>query len=237
MQWRVLKLNIKYGYLDPNLLQMYNSLDFRRKRYIDFRGQGYNKTESYKMAGYNVKNNIGQAAYQLDNNPKIKPILDAIFTHNKLDEFGKGDGTLKNQIDAISSSSQAKKALKVLENATGEEAQRINFYLNIANGKTKTIEKTTVKDKDGNIKEERIVEKEPTIADRMTARQRLDNILGLNDVPSVVGTINAGGGITVTIVDASNKDQKQDKRNDVVIDADFTETTKSDNEEVSEDEE
>jgi hypothetical protein len=42
---------------------------------------------------------------------------------------------------------------------------------------------------------------------------------------SAVGQVQAGQ-ITVTIVDASNKQQKQDKRNEVVIDADFEETTK-----------
>ena len=222
-------MNIKYGFLEPHLLQNYSNLDLRRKRYIDFRVQGYNKTESYKMAGYNSTKNIGQAAYQLDNNPVIKEIIDAITTKKKLDDFTEGKGNLKNQIDALSSSSQAKKALKVIENATGEEAIRIQFYQNIAIGKTKTIEKTTIKDKDGNIKEERIVEKEPSVADRMVARAKLDTILGLNDMPSEVGVIQ-GGPITITIVDASNKQQKQDKRNDVVIDADFTETDKSEQE-------
>ena len=224
-------MNIKYGFLEPQLLQNYNNLDLRRKRYVDFRVQGYNKTESYKMAGYNSHRNVGQAAYQLENNPVIKELLDAIMTKKKLDEFADGKGNLKNQIDALSSSSQAKKALKILENATGEEAIRIKFYQDIATGKTKTLEKTTVRDRDGNIKEERIVEKEPSIADRMVARAKLDTIMGLNDMPSEVGVIQ-GGPITITIVDASNKQQKQDKRNDVVIDADFSETAdKQDNSE------
>jgi hypothetical protein len=218
-------MNIKYGYLDKQLLDYYNTLDIRRKKYIDFRGQGYNKAESYKMAGYNAKN-YGQAAYNLERNDNtLREIIVNISEHNRLDDFAKGDGDLTRQINALSDSAQTRKALKVLENATGEEAMRIKFYTDIASGKTKTLEKTTIKDRDGNVKEERIVEKEPSISDRMVARAKLDAILGITDMASAVGQVQAGQ-ITVTIVDASNKQQKQDKRNEVVIDADFEETTK-----------
>jgi hypothetical protein len=228
-------MNIKYGYLDKSLLDYYNTLDIRRKKYIDFRGQGYNKAESYKMAGYNAKN-YGQAAYNLERNDNtLREIIVNISEHNRLDDFAKGDGDLTRQINALSDSAQTRKALKVLENATGEEAMRIKFYTDIASGKTKTLEKTTIKDRDGNIKEERIVEKEPSIADRMVARAKLDGILGITDMTSQIGQIQAGQ-ITVTIVDASNKQQKQDKRNDVVIDADFSETNKQQQEGGEQDE-
>lgn len=228
-------MNIKYGYLDKQLLDYYNTLDIRRKKYIDFRGQGYNKAESYKMAGYNAKN-YGQAAYNLERNDNtLREIIVNISEHNRLDNFAKGDGDLTRQINALSDSAQTRKALKVLENATGEEAMRIKFYTDIASGKTKTLEKTTIKDRDGNIKEERIVEKEPSIADRMVARAKLDGILGITDMTSAIGQVQAGQ-ITVTIVDASNKQQKQDKRNDVVIDADFTETMKQEQEGGEQDE-
>ena len=223
-------MNIKYGYLDKNLLDYYNTLDIRRKKYIDFRGQGYNKAESYKMAGYNAKN-YGQAAYNLERNDNtLREIIVNISNHNKLENFANGNGDLSRQINALSDSAQTKKALKVLENATGEEAMRIKFYTDIASGKQKVIEKTTIKDKDGNIKEERIVEKEPSISDRMVARAKLDGILGISDMTSQIGQIQAGQ-ITVTIVDASNKQQKQDKRNEVVIDADFKETNDTDGDE------
>lgn len=215
-------MNIKYGYLEKELLDYYNTLDIRRKKFIDFRGQGYNKTDAYKMAGYNSKN-AGQASFNLEKKPMINRIITSIQNHNKLDDFAQGKGDLKRQIDALTTSKQAEKALKVIENATGEEAKRISFYLDISTGKTKTKEITTIKDKDGNVKEQRIVEKEPSIADRMVARAKLDTIYGLNDIPSEVSSIQAGQ-ITVTIVDASNKLQKQDKRNDVVIDADFNDT-------------
>ena len=222
-------MNIKYGYLDKNLLDYYNTLDIRRKKYIDFRGQGYNKAESYKMAGYNSKM-AGQAAYNLERNDNtLREIIVCISNHNKLDDFAKGNGDLSRQINALSDSAQTKKALKVLENATGEEAMRIKFYTDIASGKQKVIEKTTIKDRDGNIKEERIVEKEPSIGDRMVARAKLEAILGIADMTSAIGQVQAGQ-ITVTIVDASNKMAKQDKRNDVVIDADFNDTTKTDEE-------
>ena len=220
-------MNIKYGYLDRVLLDYYNTLDIRRKKYIDFRGQGYNKAESYKMAGYNAKN-YGQAAYNLERNDNtLREIIVNISNHNKLEQFADGKGDLQRQINALSDSAQTKKALKVLENATGEEAMRIKFYTDIASGKTKTIEKTTIKDRDGNVKEERIVEKEPSIADRMVARAKLDGILGISDMTSQIGQVQAGQ-ITVTIVDASNKLAKQDKRNDVVIDADFKSTDTDD---------
>lgn len=214
-------MNIKYGYLEPRLLDYYNTLDIRRKKYIDFRGQGYNKTDSYKMAGYNSKN-AGQASHNLEKTPIINEIITAIQNRNKLNDFAKGEGKLQSQIEALTTSAQTAKALKVIENATGEEAVRIKFYQDISTGKTKTIEKTTIKDKNGDIKEERIVEKEPSISDRMIARAKLDNLLGITDMPSVIGNVQAGQ-ITVTIVDASNKAQLQDKRNQVVVDADFEE--------------
>lgn len=219
-------VNIKYGYLEPEKLDFYNSLDIRRKKYIDFRGQGYNKSESYKLAGYNAKN-YAQASSNLEKG-NIAIIIQDIITHNQLNDYVKGEGKLKKQIDALTTSKASKKALEVIENATGEEARRIQFYNDISTGKTKTIEKTIIKDREGNIKEERIVEKEPTIQDRMSARKQLDILMGLNNMPSEVGQLQAGQ-ITITIVDASNKQQLQDNRNNVSIDADFN-VLPSDNE-------
>ena len=214
-------MNIKYGFLDKEKLDFYNTLDLRRKKYIDYRVTGYNKTEAYRMAGYNAKSkNTAQAAHNLEKG-NVKIIIQDILNYRKLNEFAEGKGDLQRQINALTTSKQAEKALKVIENATGEEAIRIKFYQDISTGKTKTIEKTTIKDRDGNIKEERIVEKEPTVADRMQARKQLDVLLGLNDMPAELGSLQAGQ-ITITIVDAANKKALEDKRN-TVINADITE--------------
>ena len=214
-------MNIKYGFLEREKLDYYNTLDIRRKKYIDFRGQGYTKIEAYRMAGYNATKNASQSAYNIEKG-NVATIINDILNYRKLNELADGKGDLQRQINALTTSKQAEKAIQVIENATGEEARRIKFYTDISSGKTKTIEKTTVKDREGNIKEERIVEKEPTIADRMAARKQLDILLGLNDIPGEVGSLQAGQ-ITITIVDASNKQQLDDKRNHVSIDADITE--------------
>lgn len=220
-------MNIKYGYLEKDKLDFYNTLDIRRKKYIDFRGQGYNKTEAYKLAGYNSKN-ASQGSHNLEKG-NIATIIEDIINHNKLNQLVDGEGKLKQQIDALTTSKQAKKALEVIDKATGEEARRIQFYNDISTGKSKTIEKTTIKDRDGNVKEERIVEKEPTITERMNARKQLDILLGLSNMPSEVGHLQAGQ-ITITIVDASNKEELADSRNKVSIDADYVELPKSDDE-------
>ena len=39
----------------------YEGLNEKQRKYVDFRGQGYGKAQSYKMSGYGAKN-VSQAA-------------------------------------------------------------------------------------------------------------------------------------------------------------------------------
>lgn len=206
----------KYSCFTPEQQEYYEKMSLKQRRYIDFRGQGYNKTQSYKMAGYSGKV-AGQAAYLLEErNRDMKELIDLIQANKRARELTEQESSINQQIDALAQQEYAEKTLEKIEGADGELARRIQFYRDIVNGKIKTVRKTIKKNPEGEILETKI-EEVSDIETRMKARRELDRILGLNTIPDL-GNINMGD-ITINIVDASKKDELADERNKVVLDA------------------
>lgn len=211
----------KYACFTEEEQQAYEKLNNNQRKYIDFRGKGYNKVQSYQMAGYNTKN-PSQSAYMMEIQNKVIPeLVQKLQAQHKARELTEQESALNRQIDALAKQEYAEKTLQTIDGADGETARRIQFYRDIMNGKIKTVRKTIRKNAIGEIIDTKI-EEVSDIETRIKARKELDKILGLNMLPNIDNL--QIGGITVNIVDASKKEELEDSRNSVVLDVDQVET-------------
>lgn len=212
----------KIACLTEQQQQYYEMLNVRQRKYVDFRAQGYSKTQSYKMAGYEG-NNIGQAAHNLEKKDKgIAELIETMLAVKKVQDVVENNenSDINKQIDALALQDGAEKMLQTVEGADGETARRIQFYRDIASGKIKTVRKTTHKNAEGAVLKV-VVEEVSDIDTRMKARRELDKILGLNSVIDL-GAIKTGD-ITINIVDASKREELEDVRNKVNLEPDDVE--------------
>jgi hypothetical protein len=195
--------------------KLYESLRPRQRAYVDYRSQGFNKSDSYRKAGYCDSKNVGVNAFTLENKTLgIKDLIETRLKVKRANDIYKADSEIGKQIDALANVENAENALEVVENADAETIKRIKFFRDIVDGKIKTVKKTTYTDKLGNKSTK--VEEINDIETRMKARKELDRLLGLNEVFDI-GKIETGD-ITINIVDASKKDAIGDASNKVQFD-------------------
>ena len=210
----------KYACFTAEEQTAYEQLNENQRKYIDFRGNGYSKVQAYQMAGYG-SNNPSQAAYAMEKaNAIILELIEKLQTQKRARELSEQESNLNRQIDALAKQEYAEKTLEAIDGADGETARRIQFYRDIMNGKIKTVRKTIKKNGMGAIVETK-VEELSDIDTRIKARKELDKILGLNMLPDI-DKLQIGG-ITVNIVDASKKEELEDDRNKIILDADKVE--------------
>jgi hypothetical protein len=88
-----------------------------------------------------------------------------------------------------------------------ENAQRLSFYRQIANGKIKTTKTKTTYDAEGNITGKTVEEIED-VDMRIKARKEIDKILGLAEMIKL-GSVKVTPDIKVIIVDSSKKEEYQ----------------------------
>lgn len=210
----------KYACFTEEQQAYFDKLPKRQRMYVEFRGQGYNKTTAYKMAGFEGKY-AGQAAKQLEaRNSAISELIDVLVNNRKARELTQEETALSKQIDALAQQQKAEEVLEKIDGMDGEQARRIKFYRDIANGKIKTVRKTIKQNALGAVVETKI-EEISDIDSRIKARKELDRLLGLQEILDI-GSITTGD-ITINIVDASKKEELEDDRNKVVIDIDKVE--------------
>lgn len=199
----------------------YAALSKQQRAYVDFRGKGHNKTESYRMAGYSSKT-AGIGSFLLEkNNAVVRELVEVLQKDLKAKQITQQDSELNKQIDALATQKGAENILATVENADPETLKRIKFYRDIASGAIKTVRRTKKLNAAGEVIEMR-VEEISDIETRMKARKELDRIFGLNELPDL-GSLQMGD-ITINIVDASKRDELEDSRNNVVLDIDKEET-------------
>ena len=205
----------KYACFTKEQQEAYNKLPLRQRLYVDFRGQGNSKTNSYKMAGFNGKV-AGQAAYLLEQRNSIIPeLVSCLEGQTKVSQLTQEDSPINQQIDALAMQDGAEKMLEVIEGADGETAKRIKFYRDVMNGKVKTVRKTMKYNAMGALIETK-VEEISDVDVKMKARKELDKILGLNQMLDL-DKLQVGD-ITINIVDASKQEEIEDSRNTIELD-------------------
>jgi hypothetical protein len=204
----------RYACFTVDEQKAYEGLNERQRKYVDFRGQGYGKAQSYKMCGYAARN-ASQAAWIMERDNKVmSDLIERLLANRRAKELTEKESLLNKQVDALALQDKAEKLLQTIDGADGETARRIQFYRDILNGKIKSYKKTTTKDESGKIKSVKIEEVDDVDV-RIKARKELDRILGLNMLPNIDNL--QIGGITVNIVDASKKEELEDERNKVVL--------------------
>lgn len=204
----------RYACFTVDEQKAYEGLNERQRKYVDFRGQGYGKAQSYKMSGYGA-GNASQAAWIMERDNKVMgDLIERLLANRRAKELTEKESLLNRQVDALALQDKAEKLLQTIDGADGETARRIQFYRDILNGKIKSYKKTTTKDESGKIKQVKIEEVDDVDV-RIKARKELDRILGLNMLPNIDNL--QIGGITVNIVDASKKEELEDERNRVVL--------------------
>lgn len=204
----------KYACFTPEQQKTFDSLTPLQRRYVLYRGKGYKKAESYRMAGFGGKQQ-NVASYVLErNHPEFTELINAFMSVKKVKELSEEESELNQRIDALATQDTAEKMLEKIDGADGETAQRIKFYRDIVNGKIKSQKKITRKNAEGVVIETRL-EEYNDVDTRLRARKELDKILGLNDVIDLSSL--QMGDITINIVDASKRDAIEDKSNQVVL--------------------
>ena len=209
----------------------YDRLNPRHQLYVDYRGLGYSKAESYRCAGFNGKT-AKQGALQLEKTkPVIKQLIDVIQKHNmaahaiamekkesdlRSSPVGDEEVTSEHRLNALAQQSDDKRTLQTIEDMDANTADRIRFYRGIINGKIKTTKETINYDASGVVKS-RKVEIIDDVGQRVNARRELDRIMGIGQLTQL-GNISAGQ-ITINIVDASKSsvEREQIERQEAIL--------------------
>lgn len=190
----------------------YSMLTEKQRRYVDYRGRGFGKTEAYHKAGFTGAN-LGTAAYLLESrNANVKELIEVLQSSQvpKGLEYG-SEADKKLQEVAERGDNRAIQA--IIENADSENAKRIQFYRDVMAGRIRSVKRTVRRNGRGEVIETKI-EESSDVDIKMKARKELDKILMLNDLPDMSNM--QVGDITIHIVDATKKDEV-DRPNEVLI--------------------
>ncbi len=204
----------KYAYLPEEMREFYVALKPEKiKIFVDYRGQGFTLEKSWVLSGHSEKQAKANASAYLKNHPQVQELIKQIQTHNRLMQLNDPNSPLCKEI--MNNQEKAKTALEIAHDRVGEDASEIMFYVNVQNGNLKSTEKTTIKDADGNVVNVKIVEREPTIADRMKAREKLSEILGMSSIRNQSVQTEEPEDIQITIIDPSNKELLKEQEIDL----------------------
>lgn len=196
----------------PEQQAYYSGLPPRQRAYVDARGRGNGKAESYRMAGYTTQKNAGQNAWILEHNDKrLAELIEVLDNARRAKDVLKEESAEGQRIKALAKQNAATSVLQKIEgDENGELARQIQFFRDIAEGKTRTVKKTIYTNSRGakSTKTEYISD----VDTRIKARKELDRLLGISAIQPL-GQISAGGNVNIMIVDASKKDAVEDSRN------------------------
>ena len=200
----------------PEQQEYYDKLPPRQRAYVEFRSQGYGKTDSYIKAGYTKSKNSGQNAWILENkDPRLADLIETRLKVKQAKDILNADSEIGKQIDALAEVKTAENALEVLEQADGETMKQIKFFRDIVSGKIKTVKTTKMFNKHNELVSTK-VEEISDIETRMKARKDLDRLLGIGKLVDI-GKIEAGS-ITINFVDASKADEANNEKNKIYMD-------------------
>ena len=219
------KSNKRFACFTPDQQADWDTLNIKIQRYLVFLSQGYQKKKAYVMAGYKDTKNASKSAFMIEKRyPFTVDLVQALSGHYKRANCYK-EGTKESKLidkkakedfpemTLVPSNFEGTEQQVDFDSIGGEQARRIQFYRGVVNGEIKTTKETVTYDNKGN-KTGKKVETICDVQTRMKARLELDRALGLTDMLEV-GKIEAGP-ITINIVDASNKEELSDGRNDVI---------------------
>ncbi len=194
--------------IDNAYKEYFNSIrNPKYQKFILYRGRGMTLENAWVGAGLIDKNAKSNASSWLKNNPNAKELIKMLQTQNQLKSLSDENSMLSKEI--MANSKKGLTALEIAKTKTGEEAESMNFYINVIRGGITSKETTTTTDSNGNVTTKEVV-KEPTITEKMKAREKLDQILGIDSIADKLGKVDLPNGMQITIVDVSNKEMKEE---------------------------
>lgn len=202
----------RYNCFNMEEQSYYAHLTELQRAYVDYRGQGYNKADASRLAGYNSKN-PGRNGYVMESkNPTITVLINKIIGVAVASRLALEENTKESkQVDILADHKENLPENMVgtgvaIAEMDGETARRIKFFRDITTGKIKTIKEIKEYNGNGNLVKRR-TEQIDDVETRMKARRELDRLLGFSQLVNL-GSVQCGGDITINIVDASKKDSK-----------------------------
>lgn len=203
-----------YGCFTEEQQDYYNNkLSDKEQLYVDFRGQGYTKSESVKNAGYR-SSRPSQVANTIEKKKPMITQLAILIVREKMKQgILEQKKTIDEQTMAKMIATEGDRAIEVLGDSPDEKAKRINFYKTIADGSLKTKKVVQEVDPITGVVIKKRVEEVDDISVRMKAREKLDEILGLKNF-NILEKLKVND-ITINFVDAGKPEEIQDQRNKV----------------------
>ena len=200
----------------------YNQFNYRVRKYIDYMGEGHKKAAAYRLAGFDTKYPCQAATILEGKNPIIRELIQAIYGQYQIRNLTNEESNINKNLNALAMKNTANKLQELIDEGDKQKADQLKFYMEIAEGKRKTVRKTKKYNAD-KILTGIVVEEISDIKEQMQARREVDRILGLNQIVDL-GQVTSGN-FTFNFVDASNKEEKADSRNEVVLTKDEVEIT------------
>jgi hypothetical protein len=219
------KMDLK-SFLAPELLAEYMTYNIKQQLYTKFRGVGLAMEVAWEKAGFPKKNARQNASSFEKNHPLIKDIIKTLQTRAKLNGLGKENSVISKEI--ANNALQGRTVLDIIASKKGEEANQLQFYADVISGNIKQHKKTTTTDKETGKEVVKVEEIEPSISERLKAREKLDSLLGIDDVSKVIGEVEVNKDITIKIVDTTAPKELVD--DSPIIDAETIEETEVDSE-------
>lgn len=190
----------------------YDGLSEKQKKYVDYRAAGYPKNRAYEAAGYKGGKCSSQNAAKMEkDNVWVKELSEIKRKAQYVGGLTEKESAISKTIDALADSKRNDKVMDIIAKGDKDQIERIKFYKDIINGKTKSKKTVTTTDSEG--KKSKREEVSISVETQIKARQELDRILGLSAIIDV-GTVQFGN-IQVTIVDASKEEELLDERNKI----------------------
>lgn len=196
----------------------FDGLNANQKKYVLLRGQGKAKSEAYRLAGYGDSKYAGQNAYALETRycKEMPSLIDALSGARRVESVYQENSDYSKAVDkkakTIAVEEQAliehKNDLPTAPDMSRDEAERVKFYRQVANGTIKSKKETYRYDSEGNVIDKK-VEYVTDVDTQIKARKELDRILGIRDIIDI-GKIEAGQ-VTINIVDCSKKEEETEQ--------------------------
>ena len=226
MSENLAKSGKRYICFTTEMQEDFDRLPEKHQRFVQFYANGgFSKKAAYVAAGYTDSKNAKKSAYDLAKNiARFDEFVAALRGQKNVTDAYDPESDVSKQIDEMAEfdllpapivpaeivGTGAKLDLAAI---SAEQAKRIQFFRDIASGKTKTVKKTKTFDREGKCTGSK-VEEITDVATQMRARFELDKALGMNEMLKV-GEVKAGS-ITIKIVDCANHEALDDPRNIIV---------------------
>lgn len=187
--------------LSEELFAEFQSYSTKQQLYLKYRGVGVSQEQAWKKASLPIKNARQNASAFESNHPLSKEIIKRLQVISKLDGLSDKDSPISKEI--TNNIARGKDLLQIIGSKEGVEAEQLKFYLDVVNGEIKQKKKTITTDKSTGKVTEKVEEIEASVSEKIKAREKLDQILGLDDVQNILGEVEVNKDITIKIVDTT----------------------------------